>query len=121
MFIRASVSAGMVGRQPPPSQRWPGWTISWQFTSRRFEPHVPMSAGTRCPRTVSLPPRDWADVGSCGLGVPENAPVGRSRLSAWLRERPFDHRIVLVTGWLGDAVAASGGSGAHDLGATGDD
>jgi len=38
-----------------------------------------------------------------------------------LRERPFDHRIVLVTGWLGDAVAASGGSGAHDLGATGDD
>src|SRR5216683_1111771 len=31
MFIRASFSAGRVGRQPPPSQRRPGWTTSWQF------------------------------------------------------------------------------------------
>src|SRR6185503_2121933 len=35
MFIRASSSAGMVGRQPPTSQRRPGWTISWQFKPRR--------------------------------------------------------------------------------------
>src|SRR5512138_2295375 len=34
MSIRASFSAGMVDSQPPPSQRWPGWTTSWDFTSR---------------------------------------------------------------------------------------
>src|SRR6266446_2038221 len=38
MFIRASSSAGLVGRQPPPSQRRPGWTISWQFKASALEP-----------------------------------------------------------------------------------
>jgi ATP-dependent Clp protease protease subunit len=57
-------------------------------------------------------------------GVPEN-PSGetasRGRLSAWLQERLFDRRIVLVTGSLDDAVAAQTAAELMTLDATGDE
>jgi ATP-dependent Clp protease protease subunit len=57
-------------------------------------------------------------------GVPENLsgePPSRGRLSAWLQERLFDRRIVLVTGWFDDALAAQTAAELMTLDATSDE
>jgi ATP-dependent Clp protease, protease subunit len=48
-------------------------------------------------------------------------PFSRRRLSAWLREKLFERRIVLVTGWLGADLAAETAAALMILDATGDE
>jgi ATP-dependent Clp protease protease subunit len=57
-------------------------------------------------------------------GVPGNVPgepPSHGRLSAWLREKLFERRIVFVTGRLDDAVAAQAAAEIMALDATSDD
>ena len=51
--------------------------------------------------------------------IPDD-PSGRRRLSAWLREKLFERRIVLVTGRLDDELAAEAAAAVTTLDATGD-
>lgn len=50
----------------------------------------------------------------------DDAPSSRRRLSAWLREKLFERRIVLVTGRLDDDVAAEAAAALMALDAIGD-
>ena len=49
---------------------------------------------------------------------PPNEPPSRRQLSAWLQEKLFERRIVLITGHLDDAVAAEAAAQLLALGAT---
>ncbi|MGH7333319.1 MAG: ATP-dependent Clp protease proteolytic subunit [Candidatus Rokuibacteriota bacterium] len=55
------------------------------------------------------------------LEDPSSEPSSRGRLSAWLQERLFGRRIVLVTGWLDDTIAAQTAAELMTLDATGDE
>jgi Clp protease len=48
-------------------------------------------------------------------------PSSRRRLSAWLQEKLFERRIVLVTGWLDADLAAEAAAALMTLDATGDE
>ena len=51
------------------------------------------------------------------LSTPPDEPPSRRRLSAWLQEKLFARRIVLITGLLDDAVAADASAQLLTLGA----
>jgi ATP-dependent Clp protease, protease subunit len=58
------------------------------------------------------------------VSVPGNIPYepsSRRRLSAWLQEKLFERRIVLVTGWLDADLAAEAAAALMTLDATGDE
>jgi hypothetical protein len=58
------------------------------------------------------------------IGWPGNFPGGppdRRRLSAWLQEKLFARRIVLVTGWLDDAIAGEAAAALMTLDTIGDE
>jgi ATP-dependent Clp protease protease subunit len=54
-----------------------------------------------------------------GLGSVRDEPPARGRLSAWLRERLFERRILFVTGRLDDAVATQAAAEIMTLDASG--
>ena len=47
-------------------------------------------------------------------------PPDRRRLSAWLQEKLFERRVVLITGWLDDDAAAEAAAALMTLDAAGD-
>src|SRR5919109_823958 len=55
------------------------------------------------------------------LGNLPNEPRSRRQLSAWLQERLFERRIVLITGPLDDAVAAEASAQLSTLAAIGEE
>jgi ATP-dependent Clp protease protease subunit len=58
------------------------------------------------------------------IGWPGNFPGGppdRRRLSGWLQEKLFERRIVLVTGWLDDAIAGEAAAALMTLDTIGDE